>query len=618
MKDLFIMQENEIQSRDEVFNKVANLLKEKGLIKDPNDLVSKLQDREKQVSTGFEHGIAIPHAICDEVKKPIIVIFKTGDIDWPSMDKQPTNFIITLIIPKNGEGTHLKILSSLTRNIVIDDFRKKLLAGSEREIIECINSVEFENKESVEKKVGAKHYIGVTKCPVGIAHTYMAAEKLETTAKKLGYTMKVETQGSQGIENRLTDEDIKNADGVIIAADVSIEERERFTGKKVIEVAIKRTLKNTELLFDEIEVAPVVNFGNNNSSNIETKANNSIMKFIMNGVSHMIPFVVVGGLCIALSLSLGGEPTATGLVIPDGSIWNKMLEIGGFGFQLMIPILAGYTAFAIAGRAALAPAMLGAMVANSPEVLGTSAGTGFIGAILVGVLVGYLVRWMNTWKVKKEIKPIMPIFVIPLLATLVISLLFIFVIGKPVEIFTTGLENGLSYMAASPALAVPLGFLLGAMLAFDMGGPVNKVAFLFGVASIASGSPEIMGAVAAGGGVPPLATGAATFIKPKKFTSEDNGSGLAALIMGFIGITEGAIPFAANYPKIIIPSIMIGGGCAGALAMILGITANVPHTGPIIGLLGAVNNLPLYLLCILFGTVVGTTLILIFKKDNVE
>lgn len=468
--------------------------------------------------------------------------------------------------------------------------------------------------------------VGVTKCPVGIAHTYLAAAKLEKAGKELNYGIKVETQGAQGTENQLTADDIREADYVVIAADVAIEGKERFAGKKVLELPIKDVIKDAPGVLKSLEerageygaAAPEEQKGTEKAGERpEENGGKKAMKQLMNGVSYMIPFVVVGGLFIALSISCGGVPTPKGMVVTS-DFWKRVNAIGSIGFSLMIPILAGFIAYAISGRAALAPAMISAMVANDKSILGTSAGTGFLGAILVGYMAGYLVKWINTWKIPKNIRPIMPIFVIPILGTGVISAALILILGAPISWIMTGLQAALGILSKNPATAIPLGLLLGAMVAVDMGGPINKVAFLFGTASIVSGTPQIMGAVACAIPVPPLAVGLATFLDGKCFNEEERAAGLPALLMGLIGITEGAIPFASADPKRVIPSIIVGSAVASAFGMVLGITDVVPHGGPIVGFLGATNNLGLFLLTILVGTLVAAMLTIFFKNRRMK
>lgn len=604
----------DFNSKEEVFDFIAKEVSKTNSKLNKEEIVNSLKIREKEVSTGFEDGIAIPHGKVTNLETPIISVVKTCDIDWPSMDGAGTNFIICILVPINGGEEHLKILSEITRKLVSQEFRNQLKQSNQEEIVSLLNDVyNGSGVKGIEEQTQEEgFYLGITKCPVGIAHTYLAAEKLEEAAKELGVKIKVETQGSVGIENKITEEDIKRAKGVIITADAQIEGKNRFVGKKVLEKPIRSALTDAKILFKEVDNISTLD------GNIQevTTDDVSIMKAVMNGVSHMIPFVVLGGLFIALSLSLGGEPTSEGLVIREGSFWNTISAIGGIGFTLMIPILAGYIAHAIAGRAALAPAMIGAMIANDPTILNTQAGTGFIGAVLVGILVGYIVNWMNSWKIPKELRAIMPIFVIPILATMIIALLFIFVLGKPLDLLMGGLNNALSYLSSNPYLSIILGIALGSMVAIDMGGPFNKTAFVFGVTSITAGHPEIMGSVAAAIAVPPLSMGLATLIRPTVFTPEEKGTGLAALLMGFIGITEGAIPFAAADPKRVIPSIVIGSATASVIALQFKITNMVPHGGPIVGILGATNNILLYLLSILIGVVVSALVVVTLKSKK--
>ncbi|WVD67387.1 PTS fructose transporter subunit IIC [Orbus sturtevantii] len=345
---------------------------------------------------------------------------------------------------------------------------------------------------------------------------------------------------------------------------------------------------------------------------MSSKQKSSAMKDLMNGVSHMIPFVVVGGLFIAIAAAIGGENLPGGLEIPLDSIWQKISDIGVIGFGLMIPIFAGYIAYAIAGRAALAPAMISAQVANSPEILGTEAGTGFLGAIVVGFLAGYLVKWMNTWKIPKDLRAVMPTVVIPILGTAIICGLLILVLGQPISWLMTNLNGLLETLSHHSSISILLGVILGAMLGIDMGGPINKVAYLFGVASITTGNPMIMGVVAAVIGVPPLALGISTFYL-KKYSPDEKSAGTPAILMGMLGITEGAIPFAAANPKVVIPSIVCGSAVTGALAMLFKVTIVIPNGGPVAGILGASNNVALYLLAILLGIIAVNLFLILFS-----
>ena len=570
--------------------------------------------------------------------------------------------------------------------------------------------------------------IGVTKCPTGIAHTYMAAARIEKECERLGYEVKVETQGSQGTENKLTKREIAKADYVIIAADVVIEEPERFYGKWVLKTRIKPLLKNTQGVFERLEQDSFIMGGasfqnennqnrNENSGNIENFQNknakdknaentedknienrekngdavkqnityqnainrsriventqenqktekivgkgyrqeleneqsiagnnkakqsdknnkNKIVKTkkekkqekepkdlsdidiigqLMNGASYMIPFVVVGGLLVSLSVSMGAQTSADGTVVYIG-LWNKIHAIGNLAFTLMYPILSGFIAFSIAGRATLAPAMIGAMVATDGEILGTEGGTGFIGCIIVGYLVGYLVKWMNSWNLAKEFKPMMPIFIIPLTGVAVVSALFIFVLGKPVRLITDLLNSLLVELAKNPSSAVVLGIVLGAMVGIDMGGPINKVAFFFGVTSIAQGNLQIMGIVSTSIAVAPLSMGIAAVVGKDKFTPEEKSAGIYTIFMGIIGISEGAIPFAASDPGHVLPAVVAGSALTGAAAAVCGVTSAVPHGGLVVALFKATNYMSLYFLCVMAGTALSIAIVLAFKR----
>ncbi|KAK1181547.1 fructose-specific PTS transporter subunit EIIC [Streptomyces sp. NBS 14/10] len=458
--------------------------------------------------------------------------------------------------------------------------------------------------------------LAVTACPTGIAHTYMAAEKLAQAAESLGHAMKVETQGSIGAENVLSDNDVRDADGIIIAADKDVD-RSRFVGKRVLVVGVAEGIHHPERLIEQVRSAPVydgdgsgagrpgaggggaagsVGGGGGNGGG---KGRSVTYKALMNGVSYMIPFVVVGGLLIAVSLALGGDTTSKGIVIPDDSFWKSVNDIGVIGFQLMIPILSGYIAYAIADRPALVPGMVGGWIAAHGELYDSEAGAGFIGAIITGFLAGYLVRWIKMVKVPKFVQPIMPIIVIPIVATSALGLFFIYVLGEPIAWVFEHLTDWLGGLTGTSAAL--LGTILGLMIAFDMGGPVNKTAFLFG-AGLVSKNPEVMGMCAAAIPVPPLGQGLATLIRRRMFDDQERETGLAALFMGFFGITEGAIPFAAARPARVIPANMLGGAVAGAVAGLASVEDNVPHGGPIVALLGAVDGVPMFFVAVVIGT----------------
>lgn len=475
--------------------------------------------------------------------------------------------------------------------------------------------------------------LAVTACPTGIAHTYMAAEKLAQAADALGIEMKVETQGSIGAENVLTDNDVKDADGIIIAADKDVD-RSRFVGKKVLVVGVAEGIHHPERLIEQVQNAPVhgagggggaatprTSSGGSGSSGGGGKERSVAYKALMNGVSYMIPFVVVGGLLIAISLALGGDATSKGYIIPEGTFWahvNAIGVIGFIGFTLMIPILSGYIAYAIGDRPALVPGMIGGWIANTGELYDSKAGAGFIGAIVTGFLAGYLVLWIKKVKVPNFARPIMPIIVIPIVATTALGLFFIYVIGKPISWVFTHLTDWLSGMTGTSAIL--LGAILGLMIAFDMGGPVNKTAFLFGAGLIATGNQTVMGMCAAAIPVMPLGQGLATLIRRRLYSEQERETGMAAIFMGMFGISEGAIPFAAARPAQVIPANMLGGAVAGGIAGLASVKDAVPHGGPIVAVLGAVGGVPMFFLAVAIGTVVTAittnTLIDIKERKN--
>ncbi|WP_323184084.1 fructose-specific PTS transporter subunit EIIC [Streptomyces canus] len=460
--------------------------------------------------------------------------------------------------------------------------------------------------------------LAVTACPTGIAHTYMAAEKLAQAAASRGIDMKVETQGSIGAENVLDDNDVSNADGVIIAADKDVD-LSRFVGKRVLTVGVAEGIHHPEQLIERVRSAPVHTAGAAPAASASGggKERSVAYKALMNGVSYMIPFVVVGGLLIAISLSLGGHTDPSGgLVIPKDSFWMDIKNIGDIGFKLMVPILSGYIAYAIGDRPALVPGMIGGWIANTGDLYDSKAGAGFIGAIVTGFLAGYLVLWIKKVKVPKFVQPIMPIIVIPIVATTALGLFFIYVIGKPISWVFEHLTDWLSGMTGTSAIL--LGAILGLMIAFDMGGPVNKTAFLFGTGLIATGNQTVMGMCAAAIPVMPLGQGLATLIRRRLYTEQERETGLAALFMGCFGISEGAIPFAAARPAQVIPANMLGGAVAGAIAGVAGVEDAVPHGGPIVAVLGAVSGVPMFFVAVLIGTAVTglTTVALVDVSDR--
>lgn len=468
-------------------------------------------------------------------------------------------------------------------------------------------------------------FVAITACPTGIAHTYMAAEKLEAAAKASGNWMKVETQGSIGAENVLTAAEIAAADGVIIAADKDID-TSRFVGKPVLVTGVRAGIEKPDQLMKEVASAPIL--GGEKKAEVEPSAAGKeglgkfIYKALMNGVSHMIPFVVCGGIMIALALSIGGKPTPAGLAVPADSFWQTILQVGVLSFTLMIPVLSGFIAQAIADRPGLIVGMVAGFIANNgasfPYLTVTNAdgsttglNTGFIGAIVIGFLAGFVAKWIRQIPWHRYLKPIVPILIIPIFGTAIVSLFYVYVFGKPLAAVFQGLTSFLASMSGSSI--VVLAIIIGLMIAFDMGGPVNKVAFLFAGGMIAT-NPAIMGIAAAAIAVPPLGVGLATLIRRKQFSDQEREAGIAALFMGCFGITEGAIPFAAEDPVRVIPANMIGGAVGAVVAALLGVKDVVMHGGPIVGVLGAATPFLSFIFAILVGASTTAAIIILLKS----
>lgn len=457
--------------------------------------------------------------------------------------------------------------------------------------------------------------LAITSCPNGIAHTYMAAENLQKAADKLGVQMKVETQGGIGVENELNEQDIREADGIIIAADRAVN-KDRFVGKPLLVVGVQDGIRKPEELIQKVVGGDVPIYRSQSKTlegNQTAKKQNPIYRHLMNGVSFMVPFIVVGGLLVAIALTLGGEKTPGGLVIPEGSFWKTIEQIGSTSFTFMVPILAGYIAYSIADKPGLVPGMIGGYIAATGSFYGSESGAGFLGGIIAGFLAGYMALGIKKLKVPKAIQPIMPIIIIPVVASLIVGLAFVFIIGAPVAQVFESLTAWLAGMQGSSSILLAL--ILGAMISFDMGGPFNKVAFLFGSAMIGEGNYEIMGPIAAAICIPPIGMGLATFIGKRKFQTSEREMGKAAFTMGLFGITEGAIPFAAQDPLRVIPSVMAGSMTGAVIAMIGHVGDRVAHGGPIVAVLGAVDNVVMFFVAVIVGSSVTAIIVNVLKKD---
>ncbi|MEZ9448064.1 fructose-specific PTS transporter subunit EIIC [Vibrio splendidus] len=607
-------------SKEDVFKELIDVLYAQGRISDKAQFLADIKAREEQGNTGFEEGIALPHAKSSAVIKPAVVIgVHQQGIEYGADDGQPSKLFFMIASPDGGDNHHIEVLAELSSKLIEEGFIESFMnAQSEQQALELLltKPEPSETETNVEKQ---GFIIGVTGCPAGVAHTYLAAEALEKGAAALGYDIKVETNGSIGVKNSPTQEEIERADAIVVACDKQVD-MARFAGKRVISTNVKAPIKDAQGLIQQALNAPSYQAEqaptNQSVAEKASQARSDLYRYLMNGVSHMIPFVVTGGLLIALALSIGGEPSESGMAIPAGSMWNQILEVGVVAFTLMIPILAGYIAYAIADRPALTPGLIGGWIANNGSFYGADAGTGFIGAIIAGLLVGYFVKWITSFNYHKFVQPLVPIMIAPITGSLFIAGLFIFVIGAPIA----GLMDALTALLTSMSTGnvVLLGIVLGGMAGFDMGGPFNKVAFLFSVGMIASGQTQFMGAMACAIPVAPLGMAIATRLGRKfdLFESSEIEAGKAAGAMGLVGISEGAIPFAAQDPMSVIPANVLGSMTAAVMAFSFGITNSVAHGGPVVALLGAMNYPMLALLCMASGA--GVTAVTCIALKNLR
>ncbi|AYK17551.1 PTS fructose transporter subunit IIABC [Aeromonas veronii] len=605
--------------KEEVFTEMARLLASQGKVSDEQAFIKDLWAREELGNTGFEEGVALPHAKSAAVCNPAVAIgISRNGIEYGAEDGKPSHIFFMIASPDGGANHHIEVLAELSGKLIEEGFIAKLLAANTPADALALLLAKKE-EQSAAPTTSKGFIIGVTGCPAGIAHTYLAAESLERAAKDLGYEVKVETNGSIGVKNSPTADEIARATAIVVACDKQVD-MARFNGKPLIKTGVKAPIKDGKGLIEQALKAPAYVAGKEDKKGEEKSAGGSsdLYRYLMNGVSHMIPFVVTGGLLIALALAIGGDPTPSGMQIPAGSMWNQILNVGVAAFTLMIPILAGYIAYAIGDRSALAPGFIGGWIANNGSFYGADAGTGFIGAIIAGLLVGYLVRWIATRHYHKMVQPLVPILIAPIVGSLFIAAVFIFIIGAPIADMMTGLNAML--LSMSGGSLVLLGIVLGGMAGFDMGGPVNKVAFLFSVGMIASGQTQFMGAMACAIPAAPLGMSLATVLGRKLgiFDATEIEAGKAAGAMGLVGISEGAIPFAARDPLAVIPANVLGSMTAAVMAFLFGITNSVAHGGPIVALLGAVNKPLLALLCMICGAIVTGVVAVALKKLRVK
>lgn len=608
-------------SKEEVLKKAIDLMAKQGNIVDKEAYTKAVFAREEEGTTGVGEGIAIPHGRCDGVSKPgLIAMVIPKGVDYEALDDEPVDLLFLIAADTKSGSAHIDILSKLSGMLMHEEFTSALKnAKTVEEFLKVIDDAEDEKDASssnVSASASQMKILAVTGCPTGIAHTFMAAESLEKSGKAHNCFIKVETRGSGGAKNILTTEEIKEADCIIVAADTKVP-MDRFDGKKLIEVPVSDGISKADQLIERAINGNVPVYHSNGESRGESSkasggVGHQIYKHLMNGVSHMLPFVVGGGILIALaflidSLSLSASElqevgSAFGTVTPAAAM---LKSIGGAAFAFMLPVLAGFIAMSIADRPGLAVGIVGGYIAS----LGKS---GFLGALAAGFIAGYVIKGLMTLckKLPKALDGIKSVLIYPVFGVLAIGLIMNFVIEPVVGIINTAMNNGLSAMTGVSSIV--LGFIVAGMMAIDMGGPFNKAAYLFGTAAIASGNYDIMAAVMIGGMVPPCAIALSTLLFKYKYTAEERKSGPTNFIMGLAFITEGAIPFAASDPLRVIPSCVIGSGVAGALSMAFNCTLMAPHGG--IFVFPVVGNPVLYLVCLAVGTVASAVILGLLKK----
>lgn len=622
--------------KTEALNQCIDLMAKSGKIADVEKYRKGVFAREEEGTTGIGMGIAIPHCKSDAVTKAGLAAMVVKDgVEFESLDGTPAKIIFLIAAPNTEDNVHLQVLSKLSVMLMDEQFTNSLInAGSVDEFLNIIDSAEkakdekeaakeAKAKEPVEVKKDDVFIVAVTACPTGIAHTYMAAEAIEKKAKELGYQVKVETRGSGGAKNVLTDDEIAKAAGVIVACDTNVP-TDRFDGKKVIECQVSDGINKAEELIKRIASgdAPVFKAsGKKEASHSSVSGKESIghqiYKHLMNGVSHMLPFVVGGGILIAIAFLIDGFSVDLNSLPADqranfGTITQAAAlfkGIGGTAFGFMLPFLAGFIAMSIADRPGLAVGFVGGSIAAN----GTS---GFLGALVAGFVAGYIVLLLKKVfsKLPESLDGMKPVLLYPLLGIFLVGVIMQFVVEPPIGALNTAINNGLNGL--NGASAVVLGVLLGGMMSVDMGGPVNKAAYVFGTASIAAGNYNIMAAVMIGGMVPPIAIALATIFFKNKFTAEERKAGPTNFIMGLSFITEGAIPFAASDPLHVLPACVVGSAVAGGLSMAFGCTLMAPHGG--IFVVPTIGNPLMYLVALVIGSFIACGLLGLLKKKVSE
>ena len=613
------------KDKNDIINKMTKLMLKTGRITDLNAYTELVLKREEEGSTGVGEGIAIPHGKGDCVTEPgLVAMVVPNGVEYDALDGKPVNLLFMIAAPNTSDNVHLDVLSRLSTMLMDTEFKNKLIsAKSKEEFLNIINETENEKFKEETKQAEGYEILGITACPTGIAHTYMAAEALEAAGKEVGHLVKIETQGQSGVKNKLTKEEIKNAKAIIIAADIDID-LSRFKGKKVLKAKVADGIHKPKELIEKAltdKNIPVYQGNGKDDSEYENSdgIGSRIYRHLMNGVTHMLPFVVGGGILIAIAFLLDDysiDPSNFGMNTPIAAFFKT---IGGIAFDFMLCILSGYIAMSIADRPGLAVGFVGGAVAKAgttfasltnPDV--TLVSSGFLGALIAGFIGGYVVLLLR--KVfsflPKSLESVKPILIYPVGGILLIGLIML-AINPVVGAINTALNNFLSSMQG--ANKIILGAILGGMMSVDLGGPVNKASYTFGTGMLAEGHYDIMAAVMAGGMVAPLAIALLATFFPKKLPKKDRQSALLNYIMGFSFISEGAIPFASADPIRVIVSCVIGSAVAGSLSMLFNCTLMAPHGG--IFVLPVVGNAALYLLSIVIGSVVAMLILAALKKN---
>ena len=613
------------KDKKEALDQVVDLMAKSGKINDVEAYRQRVYAREEESTTGIGEGIAIPHGKCDAVTKPGLAAMVVKDgVDFDSLDGEPVHLIFLIAAPNTEDNIHLDVLSKLSVLLMDEQFTADLLnAKSVDEFLEIVDKANDEKSDIDERLAdtgeaeGAQaKLLAVTACPTGIAHTYMAAEGLEKAAKAKNCFIKIETRGSGGAKNVITDQEIAEADCIIVTADTQVP-LDRFDGKKVIIRQVSDGISKADELVDLALSGNVPVYHAAEGAKTEVKSSggigHQIYAQLMNGVSHMLPFVIGGGILIAIAFLIDGlsidinslpadQRANFGTITPIAAMFK---QIGGVAFGFMLPVLAGFIAMAIGDRPALALGFVGGMMAASGK-------SGFLGALVAGFVAGYLILALRKAcdKLPTALEKIAPVLIYPVVGILVMGLFMLFIVEPIMGGINTSLNNALTGMGSSSK--VVLGLVLGGMMAIDMGGPFNKAAYVFGTAAIAAGNYDIMAAVMIGGMTPPCAIALATLLFKDKFTKEERESGPTNFIMGLAFITEGAIPYAAADPLHVLPACIAGSAVAGAISMFFGCTLMAPHGG--IFVFPVVGNALMYLVALVVGTAVSTVLLGLLKK----